>query len=114
MKTKPVIRAAAILCILLFATSASAYISTSDTTITTIYSYSEYGSGDVVFRVAAPLTDCEGGFWLKRSDPGFNANLTLLLAAYQSRSTVMIYANPDQIWSGSGSKYCHLYAIQLK
>lgn len=37
----------------------------------------------------------------------------MVLSAYHARSSVWVYGYPDQIWLGSGSKYCRLYALEL-
>ena len=100
--------------VLSFATgTAHAYASTVPTRITRITAYSEYGGGDVAFTVANPLPECSGGFWFKKTDAGFQATLTTLLSAYHARSTVRIYAHPDQLWPGSASNTCRLYGVDL-
>ncbi len=93
--------------------AAHAYVPSETTRITRVDVYAEYGGGDVAFAVANPLPQCNGGFWFKKTDPGFQATLSTLLSAYHARSTVRIYALPDQIWPGSGANYCRLYSIEL-
>lgn len=89
------------------------YIPTDSTTISNIYSYTNYGNGDVAFRVANPIDECSHGYWFNKDDAGFSANLTMIIAAYQAKSTVKIYGLPDQLWAGSSGKYCKLYNIQF-
>jgi hypothetical protein len=99
--------------VLVAASTAYAYVSTGTTRVTRIGVYAEYGGGDVVFSVANPLPGCEGGFWLKKSDPGFQTTLSTLLSAYHARATVKVYALTDQIWPGSAAPHCRLYAFEL-
>lgn len=95
--------------------SASAPIVTSSPTkVVLISSYNAYGGGDVIFRVGQPHPSCEQGYWLTKSDPGFQANLSMIIAAKQSGSTVRVVAHPDQLWSGSGGAYCKLYAFNIE
>jgi hypothetical protein len=102
------------LSITLAASTAYAFINTVPTRITFIEAYTEYGNGDVSFGVENPLPQCNGGFWLRKTDPGFASNLSALLSAYHARSTVMIFAHPDQLWGGSGNSYCRVHGLRLQ
>ncbi|GAB6263551.1 hypothetical protein [Photobacterium sp. R1] len=90
------------------------YVGSSVTTIKEMHSYSEVGGGDVVFKLASPESSCPGGYWLRKTDPGFQANLSMVIAAYQAKTSVVSYGLPDEIWSGSEGKYCRLYAISYR
>lgn len=81
--------------------------------ITEMYTYTEYGGGDVVFRVDVPIAGCEGGFWLRSTDAGYKTNVAAVLMAYGNKSAVRVWAHNDQLWSGSGSPTCRLYSIGL-
>ncbi|NRA72432.1 MAG: hypothetical protein HRU24_15555 [Gammaproteobacteria bacterium] len=81
------------------------------TTITRIISYNQYGDGDVVFRIANPTSSCYG-YWINKNDSGFNANLSLLIAARQAKTSIKVYGLTTQRWSGSGNLWCKLYAIE--
>ncbi|KNC66865.1 hypothetical protein [Pseudoalteromonas ardens] len=83
------------------------------TTVTTLITYSQYGQGDIVFKLAAPEESCADGYWMKKSDPGFDANLSALLSAYHAKSKVIARGHDDQIWAGSSGRYCLLYSIEL-
>ncbi|KAF7786945.1 hypothetical protein PRUB_a3770 [Pseudoalteromonas rubra] len=50
---------------------------------------------------------------MTRSDPGFDANLSVLLAAHLAKSEVIAHGYPHKRWAGSTGKYCLLYAIEL-
>lgn len=98
---------------LLFSSAVMAQIGTSNTKIISLDSYNQYGNGDVLFRVETPVAECDGGYWLTKNDPGFNANLSFIISAYQAKNTVKIFGVPTQLWSGSSNKYCKLYSITL-
>lgn len=88
---------------------------TSDiTTIVRVVSFSEYGNGDVVVVTEKKGTSCVSGYWLKKVDPGFNANLSMLIAAYQAKTNIVLTGLTDEIWSGSGGRYCHLYSVDYR
>jgi hypothetical protein len=96
----------------IFASSAQAVEDTSvQSTITLVDSYNQWGGGDVIFRIANPTSSCRDGYWLTKSDAGFNANLAMILSAYHAKTPVRITGLTDQIWTGSGGVYCKLYDI---
>lgn len=80
-------------------------------TITRFISYSQIGNGDVVFRIKNPTVGCFG-YWMNKADPGFEANLSMALAAFHSKTSVKIQGHEDQKWGGSGNFWCKLYAIE--
>ncbi|MBQ4850270.1 hypothetical protein [Pseudoalteromonas sp. MMG012] len=87
--------------------------SSSSSTVKTVITYSQHGGGDVVFKISNSEISCADGYWLKKIDPDFEANLSVLLSAYHSKSTVITGGHDVQIWTGSTSKYCLLYSIEL-
>lgn len=82
-------------------------------TITQIHSFSDSGSGDVVFTVSTALTGCAGGFWLRPSDAGFKAIYSSLLLSYANHTPILISAYNDSIWTGSTANYCRVYDFNL-
>jgi len=86
---------------------------TSVTTLNYLSSYTQFGSGDVIFRVANPTGDCFG-YWISKTDPGYQANMAMLLAAYQSKTPILIAAMNDQLWTGSGNAYCKLWNVDYR
>ncbi|WP_064791907.1 hypothetical protein [Shewanella woodyi] len=85
--------------------------STSKTTINRLISYNQFGGGDVVFTVSNPTSGCYG-YWIAKTDAGFDANLSMILAGYHSKTEVRIHGLNDQKWNGSGNFWCKLYAIE--
>ena len=96
-------------------TSANAVLVYTTSTITYIDSNTTFGDGDVDFVMSTPVSDCVG-FWFKKSDGGYNSNLSMLLAAFQTKSSVLVYGDNDisQKWTGSSSKFCHLNMIRMQ
>jgi hypothetical protein len=79
--------------------------------VTEFFTYSDFGGGDVMFKVDLPIAGCEGGFWLRPSDAGFKANLATLLLAYTTKVNLRVWAYNDQLWTGSGAPTCRLYLL---
>lgn len=90
------------------------YIGSGTTKISLVYSYSEFGGGDVYFTIENPIPECSKGYWFRNSDPGFEANMSMVLSAYHAKSPVVIYGLPDEPWSGTSQTACRLYAISYR
>lgn len=82
------------------------------TKVTGMSSYAQ-NYGDVIFKIETQMAGCEGGFWMSKGDPGYNANLAMMISAYHAKTPVVVYGLWDQIWSGSATKFCKLYVIEL-
>ncbi|MEP2990313.1 MAG: hypothetical protein ABJN65_00960 [Parasphingorhabdus sp.] len=91
----------------------AAIVESSSALITSITSFSEYGGGDVVVKIANPVTGCEAGHWLRPADPGFDRNVALLMSAYLANRPVKIYSHNNQIWPGSSGKYCLVDLVSI-
>ena len=76
-----------------------------------IYSYSEYGGGDVIVKLESNSVNCSDGYWLKKIDPGFQVNVSMLIAAYQANNQLVLKGHTDQMWPGSSGKFCHVYSV---
>jgi hypothetical protein len=95
-----------------FSGDAIGQVVTSPTTkVTRLVGYSQAGGGDVVFETSIPTPGCEGGFWLRATDPGFASLLSMVITYRASREDVRIYAESAVLWTGSSNKYCHVYGI---
>jgi hypothetical protein len=92
---------------------AQAALQSPSTTLSAVYSYNQWGNGDVAFKVANPIPECIDGYWLTKADAGFQTNMATILLAFQGNTSVVIYGIPSQLWSGSTGKYCKLYSIFL-
>ncbi|ARC91955.1 hypothetical protein B6A42_07415 [Vibrio coralliilyticus] len=90
---------------------ASDYVGSELTSISSVTSYNQYGLGDVIFQIKNPISQCPDGYWITKADPGFQANLSMLIAAFQAKSKVRIYGLPSQKWAGSSGTFCKLYSM---
>ncbi len=99
---------------LLMVASVNAAQEDSHGTITNIYSYTQYGGGDIQIQVSHPSPSCQGGFWLSPDDPGFTSTLSFLLSGYHAGSTFHFSGENTQIWGGSGADYCRLTSVGLR
>jgi hypothetical protein len=88
----------------------SAALFTAPTTVTNIWTYTDFGDGDVSFQITGSSGSCYG-FWIKATDKGAKTAYATLLAAKAEQAEVAIYADDADLWSGSGSPYCRVRAI---
>lgn len=89
-------------------------VDTGATTIKMVNSFSNYGAGDVIFSTAnSGTTECPV-FWITKTDPGFQANLSMIIAAYHAKTSVTVVGITDFPWSGTTEKSCKLYYIQYQ
>lgn len=82
-------------------------------TITRLYSYTQFGGGDVVVEFSNVPTQCAQGFWLSASDGGAKNSYALLLSAYHTQAAVRIVAEDTQMWPGSSTSICRILAAAL-
>ena len=92
-------------------------VSTSHITINRIDTYSAYGGGDVIIYGATGVSGCNDGLWMKKTDPGFQANMAIVMTAFLYDKTLIAYINNDGIvnsglWSG-GSIVCLVDSLRL-
>lgn len=73
--------------------------------------YTNYNSGDYLIQVASPLENCEGGFYASAADPGAKNVFAMLQMAYLTKTKLQIWAESDQLFSGSSNRYCHIYVV---
>ena len=78
------------------------------TTVNGLWTYTQFGGGDVVVVVANPAPGCASGFWFKTSDAGFNGTYAALLSAFHTGTRVQVGGSDTDLWAGSGDTYCRL------
>lgn len=108
-----IILATILLCITF--SSAAARVETTGT-ILKLYSYSEQAGydGDVVIIISNPPVGCESGLWLRKaSTEGYANTISFLLSAFHANTTVQFGALSDEIWTGSGGKFCRIDQVAL-
>lgn len=87
-------------------------VDTGSTIIVTVNSLTNYGTGDVIFSTEnSKNTECPV-FWITKTDPGFQANLSMIIAAYHAKTPVSVVGITDLPWGGTTGKSCKLYYIQ--
>jgi hypothetical protein len=79
--------------------------------VTGIYSYTDYGTGDVAITVQNPPTACQDGFWIRMTDAGAKNVFAQVLAAYHAGTAVRMGGYDNQLWTGSSGRYCRLYFV---
>lgn len=93
----------------LAARSNAAIVSATQSTIApgTLYSYPNFGGGDVVFQLSTNSLNSQCvGFWLRASDPGFKSTLAALLVAEATQAPIVAFVDTSQIWGGNASPFC--------
>ena len=96
----------------LVAPAAQATVVYSTGTISWFSTYTNFGGGDVTFRLANQPSSCSGGYWMSKSQAGFAANLAYLLAARAAGETIIVGGDDALIWNGSASTFCRIEWIQ--
>jgi len=54
--------------------------------VTAIYTYTDYGGGDIVITVQSAPAACQHGFWIRLADPGSKTVFAQVLSAYQAKT----------------------------
>jgi hypothetical protein len=75
------------------------------------YSYSDFGTGDVVVQVTNPPATCPGGFWVRMTDPGAKNLVAQLLTAVAAQIPLIIWGYDDQLWAGTTTPTCRIYTV---
>lgn len=75
------------------------------------YSYSDFGTGDVVIIVGTPPPTCPGGFWVRMTDIGAKNVVAQLLAGVAAQIPLVIWGYDDQLWTGSTIATCRIYQV---
>jgi DNA-directed RNA polymerase specialized sigma24 family protein len=94
--------------------SAAVYSNAVPATIISVETYTQYGGGDVIFKMASNTLDtaCPSGFWIKGNDPGAKSVLAQVLAARATETPVVVYADTAVTWTGAQSAACLVWAVR--
>ena len=89
-------------------------VSTTQSTITQVDVYTEFGNGDVIVWLNnnSLQSSCPSGFWVRGTDTGADRTLAQIEAAYHSGTPVTIWADTTTIWSGSSSAACLIWMVR--
>jgi hypothetical protein len=90
-----------------------AIVGTADpVTITQSFAYTSFGGGDFVFSTSVAVSGCESGWYMKVSDPGYKAAVSVVLTAQAAGLQVRVYGDTSDLWSGSPSgHFCRLQTV---
>lgn len=80
--------------------------------LTKLWAYSTFGSGDVWFLGSTQAGLCQA-FWVRGTDPGSEKLYALLLTARTVGRPIHVYAQDDELWSGSAMPSCRVEAIDF-
>ena len=81
--------------------------------ISAMHSYPQFGGGDVIAYLDAPISSNCFGIWLPPIDPGFKQTFGVMTAARVTNSPLLIWVLDDQKWNGSATPFCKVYAVSL-
>ncbi|TQF70322.1 hypothetical protein [Pseudoalteromonas luteoviolacea] len=84
--------------------------------IKNLISYADYGNGDVFISLPTNGATCSYGYYVNKNSAGFQANLSMLLAAYHSQTPVYIhgFTAESKRWTGSKNPVCEVYSVQFE
>lgn len=83
------------------------------TKVNNVEQYTNYGGGDVTFKVDDPPGGCFA-FWLSPDDNGYWSSFAVLLSAFHKQSSVAVLYYDDKMWTGSNANHCKVYLIGLR
>lgn len=113
MSSKKIISIAAAL-FLLIPLFVCANESSSKGVISRLISYANLGSGDVFVSLPTNGTICTYGYFIDKNSNGYEGIISMLLAAYQAQTPVIITGIESSRWPGSAGAVCEIYAVEYK
>lgn len=89
---------------------------TNPSTIYNVDSYTQLGSGDVVFHLTnnSLQTSCPDGFWIRGTDPGSKSVVAQIMSAYATGASVVVGADTSTLWPGAASAACLVWDVVLQ
>lgn len=94
----------------------SAIYSTDASPIGNIDSYTQFDGGDVTFTLTTNSlqTQCPFGFWIRAADgQGAKTTVAEVTAAFHSGKSIMVWADTEITWRGSGSPACLVWPCEF-
>ena len=92
-------------------TALSALENSPVTKIAELYGYGEYGNGDVLVKLETNGTTCSNGYWMNKSDIGYETLLSMILAAYHADKTIGFQGENSDMWPGSSGSFCRIKRV---
>ena len=81
-------------------------------TITQLYAYGAYGTGDVIFDFTPKPSGCEGG-WIDPANAGARNVFATLISARLTATPLTVITDTAKVWPGSGTRYCTVFSLGL-
>jgi hypothetical protein len=78
-----------------------------------LYTFTDFGNGDVVFATQSVPPTCQDGFWVRMTDPGAKTAVAQIMAAFHSGAALNIWASDSDIWSGSSGRFCRVTVVRV-
>ncbi|MGI0119880.1 hypothetical protein [Zooshikella sp. RANM57] len=82
------------------------------TQIESVDAFTDFGDGDIIFDLVAKVNGCERGYWMNKNHPGYNTTMSMIIAAYQAKTRVLVRGYSQRRWTGSAGPFCQLYSIR--
>lgn len=76
-----------------------------------LISYSKYGNGDIYVQLESSGSICSYGYYVNENSAGYKNNFSMLLAAYQAKTSVVVEAYEQNRWAGSSNPVCEIYSV---
>jgi len=86
----------------------AALVDTNVGLVTRIFTYTTFGTGDVVITVQTPGAGCQHGYWLRMTDAGAKTTYAQIIAWQLAEKPLRVGAFSDQRWAGSTGEYCRI------
>jgi len=78
--------------------------------ITNMLTYTTYGNGDIAIFTQFNAPGCDG-VWFRTTEQNGKEIYAQLVAAQLAEKPMSMLVYDDQLWSGSASRFCRIYAI---
>jgi hypothetical protein len=78
--------------------------------ITKVMTYTTFGDGDVAVWTEYQAPGCDG-FWFRTTERNGKEIYAQLIAAQHTEKSVGLVAYDDQLWTGTASRFCRIYAL---
>lgn len=101
------------LIVCLLANLTVAYEVSSVAKVSRIVTSTNVGDGDVYFSLTTNGAICTYGYFITKSQKGFDASFSLLLSAYHAQTTLKVNAIETSRWANSGSPVCEAYSLEI-
>lgn len=79
-----------------------------------LIAYSRFGNGDVFISLETNGPQCAHGYYVDKSSAGYESMLSMLVAAYQAKTPIVLHGTTSKQWSGSSKPVCEIYSVSYQ